>query len=264
MTRGRAARGLGARARRGAKEGGKPLIIAGKGRDPPAGTPGPPGRRAARPSAGRGRPAPPAPRRTGPQAAARRRAVAAVERAHRLARRRRGRRVGAVEPAREEGLDLVALRAAVLRVGVPEERDRRPLRAHERVLAAHDRRVAAPQQAVEVGLRHEGNRRERERLAHERRADRGQRARPVQASIAAGGGRLRHERDRRRGGGGPGVEERDERRLRIGEEEHDARAGRGVDAERAQGRRPLRRVGAEAVALVAAAPVRAAARRSPA
>ena len=61
-------------------------------------------------------------------------------------------RVGASQPALQEGLELGAMRAIVLRVDVPEKGLAGPLGAHKGILAAHAVEIAGPEQAVIVVL----------------------------------------------------------------------------------------------------------------
>src|SRR5205814_9488416 len=74
-------------------------------------------------------------------------------------RRERGPRFG-VEPARimlEERGELHPVRALLLRIDVPHERTRGPLRAHERILATDEIHVASPEELVIAILRKERN-----------------------------------------------------------------------------------------------------------
>jgi hypothetical protein len=61
----------------------------------------------------------------------------------------------AVQPlgvSRHEGIQLAEMNILGLRIDVPHERARCPLRAHERILAAHEIDVAGPQQRVVIRL----------------------------------------------------------------------------------------------------------------
>ena len=139
-------------------------------------------------------------RRRAPAAAARRCRSSARTAAHGAASRAARR-----QEAVEEGVELGAVRVVVLRVDLPDERRAGPERAHQRVFAAHEVEVAAPEQAVEVGLREP---RQRARRAARPRAGAGPRRpctccrapAPGGTSSSVGAGRQRTEPgvDRRR------------------------------------------------------------------
>jgi len=71
----------------------------------------------------------------------------------------------AVQVAREKGVELVVVRRLRLRVDLPHEGSRRPLRTHEGILTAHEIQVARPQQLVVADLVGEGQHLHRETAA---------------------------------------------------------------------------------------------------
>ena len=89
--------------------------------------------------------------------------------------------------------------AVGLRVGLPDEWLRGPLRAHERILAAHEVEVAGPQQVVVVHLRQEGQRQRTQRPAREARAERALDLRRRRPGSGEQERRLRGQRVQQRG-----------------------------------------------------------------
>ena len=139
----------------------KPVILARYRRNPQAARQGPAPARQPR------RPSPRAPARRSP--ARRRPAKCRPRRGHRrrrgstppTGRARRGRGRGPVRrcSARGTRASFTQCAPSSVRVDLPDEGPRRPLRAHEGILAAHEVQVARPEQLVVAVLREERARR---------------------------------------------------------------------------------------------------------